>query len=353
MLPLCRVCLLHIPTSGERDGATRRTLPCKTFKPRKKTWVRRFCRILTHPPLFSLQKIVYPLTLTTLIRRIDFPPNVDRIVLGLLALGFCVLYIPSYDDVARSIWTTDEQGHGPIILVVSLWLLYRQRHALAALPSQPSLIYGVPLVALALVAYTVGRAQSFLMIEVGSQIILLCGLTLCFLGKRGLRLIWFPLFFLAFMTPLPEVLVATVTAPLKTAVSTVSANLLYALGYPVSRTGVILNAGQYQLMVADACAGLNSMFTLEALGLLYMNLMQYTSAARNITLSVLVIPIAFCANIVRVSILVLVTYHFGDRAGHVVHDKAGWVLFFVGLVLVLVTDHVLGWIFKPNKEVQP
>nr|WP_315490900.1 exosortase B [uncultured Rhodoferax sp.] len=276
-----------------------------------------------------------------------FPPGIDRIVLSLLLLGFFILYVPSYLDVARTVWTTDEQGHGPIILAVSLWLLYNQRHALAELPPQPAWGLGLPLLVVGLVLYALGRSQTFLGIEVGSQIILLCALTLGFLGKRALRLIWFPLFFLAFMTPLPEVLVASVTAPLKSAVSTVSANLLYALGYPVSRAGVILNVGQYQLLVADACAGLNSMFTLEALGLLYMNLMQYTSVARNVTLSILVIPIAFFANVVRVIVLVLVTYHFGDAAGQgFVHGFAGMVLFLVGLVLVLFTDYLLGWFFK-------
>jgi exosortase B len=284
-----------------------------------------------------------------------FPPGIDRIVLTLLMLGFFILYVPSYLDVARTVWTTDEQGHGPIILAVSLWLLYNQRHALAELPPQPAWGLGLPLLVVGLVLYALGRSQSFLGMEVGSQIVLLCALTLGFLGKRALRLIWFPLFFLAFMTPLPEVLVASVTAPLKSAVSTVSANLLYALGYPVSRAGVILNVGQYQLLVADACAGLNSMFTLEALGLLYMNLMQYTSVARNVTLSILVIPIAFFANVVRVIVLVLVTYHFGDAAGQgFVHGFAGMVLFLVGLVLVLFTDYLLGWFFKepPRAGVQ-
>ena len=284
---------------------------------------------------------------TTAGRDAVFPPGIDRIVLSLLLVGFFILYVPSYLDVARTVWTTDEQGHGPIILAVSLWLLYNHRHALAALPAQPAWGLGLPLLVVGLVLYVLGRSQSFLGIEVGSQIVLLCALTLGFLGKRALRLIWFPLFFLAFMTPLPEVLVASVTAPLKSAVSTVSANLLYALGYPVSRAGVILNVGQYQLLVADACAGLNSMFTLEALGLLYMNLMQYTSVARNVTLSILVIPIAFFANVVRVIVLVLVTYHFGDAAGQgFVHGFAGMVLFLVGLVLVLFTDYLLGWFFK-------
>jgi exosortase B len=146
-----------------------------------------------------------------------------------------------------------------------------------------------------------------------------------------------------FMVPLPSILVQIVTVPLKMAVSFCAEAILYAMGYPVARTGVVISVGQYQLLVADACAGLNSMFTLEALGLLYLNLMNYKSMARNVTLAILIIPISFCANIIRVMILVLVTYHFGDSAGQgFVHGFAGMVLFMVALVLILATDSLLG-----------
>lgn len=275
------------------------------------------------------------------------PKGADLIALGLLLLGFVVMYWPAYVELAHTIWSTDEQGHGPIILAVSVWLFYNYRHELAALKPEPMPVVGGVVLALGLAAYVLGRSQSFLGLMVGSQLFVITSLILLFMGRRALRLVWFPLFFLVFMTPFPEALVATVTGPLKSAVSLVAADLLYALGYPVSRVGVILNVGQYQLLVADACAGLNSMFTLEALGLLYMNLMKYTSVARNVTLAILVVPIAFGANIVRVMILVLVTYHFGDAAGQgFVHSFAGMVLFMVGLVFVLLTDYALGFVFK-------
>ena len=192
------------------------------------------------------------------------------------------------------------------------------------------------------------------MFQVGSQIPLLAALLLLFGGAGALRAAWFPLFFLIFMVPLPEALVASITGPLKSAVSAVASELLHALGYPVGRSGVVLTVGQYQLLVADACAGLNSIFTLEALGLLYMNLMRYTSAARNLTLALLLVPVAFAANIVRVMILVLVTYHFGDAAGQgFVHDFAGIVLFVVSLVFMLLLDRVLGLFFAGAREARP
>lgn len=278
------------------------------------------------------------------------PQGADAVTLILVLAGFALLYVPTYLDLSSTIWASDEQGHGPIILGVSLWLLFQLRHKLAELPSQPRPVLGGVLFVFGLLLYVLGRTQAVIIFEVGSQIAVIASLLLLFKGTRAVRLAWFPLFFLIFMVPLPGSLVAALTTPLKAAVSYIAEVLMYHLGYPIARSGVVLHVGQYQLLVADACAGLNSMFTLEALGLLYMNLMGYTSVARNITLAVLVIPIAFVANVVRVMILILVTYHFGDEAGQgFVHDFAGMVLFLVGLVLMLATDKLLG-LFIPSQR---
>ena len=275
----------------------------------------------------------------------------DVIVVGLLLLGLAAMYIPSYIMLAERVWSTDEQGHGPIILAVSIYLIYAKRHELAALEPAPDYWLGAPLLAVALLMYVLGRSQFIMFLEIFSQIVMLVALALLFMGRRALRIVWFPLFFMLFMVPLPGTLVAAVTAPLKSAVSAVAASLLYHLGYPVGRAGVVLTVGQYELLVADACAGLNSMFTLEALGLLYMNLMRYTNVLRNVVLAVLIIPIAFVANIARVMILVLVTYYFGDEAGQgFIHGFAGMVLFMVGLMLMLAVDRVLSVIFKGRNQ---
>lgn len=278
------------------------------------------------------------------------PEGFDAVAFVLLASGFALMYGPAYAELATTVWATDEQGHGPIILAVGAWLLFRRRHDLASIPSCPLPWMGWSTLILALAMYAVGRSQDVIMLAIGSQIPLLISFLLLFKGARALRLAWFPLFFLLFMVPLPEALVAAVTAPLKSAVSAVASSLLYQLGYPVGRSGVVMTVGPYQLLVADACAGLNSMFTLEALGMLYMNLMNYTSVSRNVALAVLLVPIAFAANIVRVMILVLITYHFGDEAGQgFVHGFAGMVLFMVALGMMLVVDKLLG-LFLPARR---
>jgi exosortase B len=289
-----------------------------------------------------------PLSRSENARRL--PQGVDLPALLLVVVGLLVAYAPEYLELSRTIWRTDEQGHGPIIFAVSLWLLYNLRHVVVALPARPATFSGGLVLLIGALLYAFGRSQDIWIFSIGSQVWVIAGLALLFKGWRGLRLIWFPLFFMLFMVPLPEALVAAVTAPLKSAVSLVASNLLYAAGYPVGRSGVMLTVGQYQLMVADACAGLNSMFTLEALGMLYMNLMRYTSVARNVTLAMMLVPIAFCANIGRVMILVLVTYYFGDAAGQgFVHGFAGMVLFLLALMLMLALDKLLNVFFKPAR----
>ena len=134
----------------------------------------------------------------------------------------------------------------------------------------------------ALLMYALGRSQDILIFEIGSVIWLLIGLCLLQRGVAALKAQWFALFFMLFMVPLPGQFVDLVTLPMKMAVSYVAEVVLYAVGYPIGRNGVILQIGRYMLLVADACAGLHTLLTLEALGLLYLNLVRRDSLFRNV-----------------------------------------------------------------------
>lgn len=264
------------------------------------------------------------------------------VTLALWVIGLIALYGPTYWRLSETVWADDEQGHGPIILAVSIWLLAGKVRAFKFQENDSSSASAWPMLALALLMYVLGRSQSIWFLEVGSQIPLLAALALLLGGARLLRTVWFPVAFLTFMVPLPEALVAALTAPLKQAVAASASGILYNLGYPVGRSGVILTIAQFQLFVADACAGLNSIFTLEALGLLYMHIVGHKSPSRNLLLAALLVPISFCANVVRVVALVLVTFYFGDAAAQgFTHAFAGLLLFAVALCLMLAVDNLI------------
>jgi exosortase B len=267
---------------------------------------------------------------------------------ALALAGLAALYSPTFRDLAQGVWSTEEQGHGPVVLLLCLWLFWRQRAALAAdVPEARSwpAAWGWAVLGLALALHVFGRSQRILSVQTLSLIPALVAVLLLLRGARPLRAVWFPLFFLLFLVPLPAAFVEAVTQPMKLAVSSVAADLLYGVGYPVARSGVILQVGPYQLLVADACAGLYTLFTLEAMGLLYLNLVRSPSLLRNLTLAVLIVPISFVANVIRVVALTLITYHLGDAAGQgFLHNLAGLVLFLSALLLIIACDSVLQWI---------
>lgn len=261
----------------------------------------------------------------------------------IVALGLAAMYVPSFVDLFRGLWRQDEQAHGPIVLAISCWLFYRKwPEAMRLCEGKCASVWGWPIFLLGLFFYVVGRSQDILILEVGSLIWLIAALLTLLKGAAALKAQWFPLFFMIFMIPLPSPFVDAVTMPMKMAVSYAAETILYDVGYPIARQGVILQIGQYKLLVADACAGLHTLFTLEALGLLYLNLVRHNSAFRNISLAILIIPISFTANVIRVMVLTLITYHFGDEAGQgFLHGFAGMVLFLSALLLIIGVDSLL------------
>ena len=258
-------------------------------------------------------------------------------------VGALAMYGPMYYGMAGSIWQREEYAHGPIVLAVCLWLFWRSRSALLEEDGPRATILGAALIALGLVLFVVGATVHIAFFQAGSQIPLFAGVILSLVGWSAFRKLWVVLFFLIFVVPLPGFLLDTLTGSLKQQVSVIVEQLLYATGYPIARQGVILSVGPYQMEVANACSGLNSMYSLTAIGILYLYLMRHTSWTRNAILVLSIWPIAFVANILRVVTLVLVTFYFGDEAGQgFFHGFAGIMLFTVAMGMMFGLDSLLG-----------
>ncbi|QZA78230.1 exosortase B [Deefgea tanakiae] len=266
-----------------------------------------------------------------------------------ILIGLLIMFVPAFWWLSQNSWSQENQGHAPIVFAIALWLIYRSNNAICRLiiEAKTNPFTGWLVLLFGCLCYILGKALTIDLIIASSFIIVLIGVLLLIGGWAAVRALWFPLFFMFFMLPLPNALVTALTLPMKTVVSYFSEIILYQLGYPVSRSGVIIQIGQYQMLVADACAGLHTLFTLEAIGLLYLNLMGYKNALRNIIVALMVIPISLAANTVRVIVLILITYHFGDEAGQgFLHGFAGIVLFGVALFLLMSFDGLLGVILK-------
>lgn len=268
-----------------------------------------------------------------------------------ILLGLLALYIPTFYGLFKGLWSTEEQLHGPIIFTLSIWLIYQKWPLInGKIKDSHTSVMGWIFLIIGLVSYFIGRSQQIYLFEVGSFIWVIAAILQIKLGTSALKVMWFPLFFMLFMIPLPGTIVIMLTMPMKMAVSYVSENILYWAGYPIARNGVILQIGQYQLLVADACAGLQTLFTLEALGLFYLNIVHHTSVFRNAMLAILIAPISFVANVIRVISLTLITYYMGEESGQgFLHGFAGMVLFLSALLLIIGIDKLLQFIVNNRK----
>lgn len=257
-------------------------------------------------------------------------------------IALAVLAIPTILDLGQQVWSTETGAQGPIILFTGAWLVWRQLPDLRrnALPGSAWLTAFLLVAGLA--TYIFGRAYDFISIQTAGLYGVGLAFAYSYFGLRALLKIWFPLLYLAFMIPPPGWVIDSITAPLKAFVSLASTDILQACGVPVIREGVALYVEQYQLLVEDACSGMNSLTGLIAISLFYIYLLRNASWRYSLVLVAMVIPIAIVANIIRIMILILLTYFFGDGiAQSFLHMSAGMFLFALALALVFTIDHLL------------
>jgi exosortase B len=265
---------------------------------------------------------------------------------ALLGASVAVLLVPSYVDVYRVFWRLERGAQGPVILALIGWLIWRERHALRRFAARPPLLPGVLPLAVGLVLYILGRSQSIYSLEIAAQIPVMLGICWLLWGAQGVRRLWFPIALLVFVVPIPGSMLDPLLLPLKNWVSSSVDGLLHWLGYPIARSGVLLVIGPYRLLIADACSGLNSMVALSGVGLLYVYLADHPGRWRNVALLASILPIAFAANIVRVLLLVLITYYNGEAAGSTFHDHAGVLEVLLAFGAFFTLDRLLGWLGK-------
>ena len=266
-------------------------------------------------------------------RRFITPANL------MLALGCAALVLPTMVQVARDSWSTEQGGHGPLVLATGLWALWREirghNFKIRPGPLIPSLL----LLGLTLSLFVVARITGILEVEAFAMYAALISGAYMLCGSALLRAIWFPLVYLAFTLPPPDTVVTAVTQPIKIAISEGAVSFLYLLGYPVASSGVTIQIAQYQLLVAAACAGLNSIVTLTALCVFYVYLRHRSNPIAFLVIALAAVPVAIISNFIRVLVLVLVTYYLGDAAAQgFLHEFAGLLMFSVALITIFGID---------------
>ena len=271
----------------------------------------------------------------------------------LLAASFVAAYFPTVSRLIDGPWQTEQEGHGPLIIAASLWLVWQSREQLKAVELAPAPILGWTVLLFGLLLMFLARTQDVLPAEAFSIIPVIVGCVLLAAGWPTLRILAFPIGFLIFAVPVPDWIIDAATVPLKVFISNSVTKILYAAGFPIAQNGVMIMIGSYQLLVKDACSGMNSIFALSAIGVFYAYAFRWEQKARALILLASIIPITIAANFIRVISLVLIAYYGGpDMLEGTVHDLTGIGLFVVAVVLLFLLDAILGFSIETVKRVR-
>ncbi len=262
----------------------------------------------------------------------------------LLIVLLIALYAPNAEKLFRHAWPLVDYSHAPFILPVSLWLAWRKRaeikRALGAGENSPAL-WSLPVLVLGLLLFLFGWRQDYLSVTTFSLIPILFGLTGFVYGTAIVKLVWFPILYLAFLVPPPIGMLDSATLPMRHIASVGAEFVLKLLHYPITRQGLLLSVGGHDLFLGQPCSGFHSLITMLALGTAYVHLTR-TSRLRGAILVTAIIPFALIGNISRIVVLCLITVHFGKEAGEgFFHNFSGLVVFVVMILCLIFLNHRL------------
>ena len=275
------------------------------------------------------------------------PWNATTVLAALVLLaGALAVALPTMLMVARESWATEQGAHGPIVLLTGVWLLFHAWKDVGPIAPPPwwrPVAVMIPL----LIIYVLARISQVVEIEGYVMYAVLLSGFYALVGGAVMRRLAFPLFYMAFVFPPPDTVVYALTLPMKIAITETAVALLSLFGYPIGYTGVWIQIGQYQLLVAAACAGLNSIISLSVLSTFYIYVRHAGNGLRAVVLALFIVPVAMAANFVRVLILILLTYYAGEAAAQgFLHNFAGLTMFAAALLILFGIDSAVGPILR-------
>lgn len=231
-------------------------------------------------------------------------------------------------------WYADENyGHGFFVPLISLYLIWQQRHRLREKRLQGSW-WGVPVLLIGVGLYLIGELATLYVAVHLSLWVVLIGLTLAAIGGEGMRIIAFPLFYLLAMIPLPDFLYQGLSGWLQLVSSALGVGCLQVIGVTAFREGNVIDLGPIQLQVVEACSGLRYLFPLAALALICAYLFREKPWKRAI-LFLSSFPIAIFLNGFRIGMTGLLVDLYGTQTAEgFFHGFSGWLLFVSSLSIL-------------------
>jgi exosortase D (VPLPA-CTERM-specific) len=259
--------------------------------------------------------------------------------LSAIAVSFLLLILIYFDGLEYMVqwWSTrEEYGHGYIIPLVTLFLIWQKTDELEKMEFTQSWL-GVFILLISLALFYLGELSSIYTLVQYAFLISLYGVALSILGWRQLKIILIPLIMLVFMIPLPNFIFNNLSSQLQLISSELGVAFIRLFDISVYLEGNVIDLGKMKLQVVEACSGLNYLFPLMTLG--FIAAYFFTGELwKKAIIFLTTIPITVIMNSLRIGAIGITVEYWGqEMAEGVLHDFEGWVVF-MGCIGILIIE---------------
>jgi exosortase len=264
---------------------------------------------------------------------------------------FAALYAPIFYELYQFRWDKVDYTHAYFIFPISIWLVWRTRSKIREnISRNGGNKAGLIVLFFGILVYIFGRRQDYLVASTFSLIPLLFGLIIYVYGYKIARLLTFPILYLVLLIPPPFAILDSITLPMRYGASSAAEFILQTLGYPVSRDGLLLKIGYFDIFMGAPCSGFRSLITMISLVLVYVYIIK-GSMMKKLALTSFIVPFALLGNLARIVTLCLITFYFGEEAGQgFFHNFSGIVIFIITISGLMGIESVLDKIAQKRQQ---
>ena len=273
---------------------------------------------------------------------------------GLLAAGACVLlaHLPLVAVHAQQLWIRPHYQFFPLVLLGAAVLAWSRRGQVGSLTPGSAVRTSLVLAAAWILLAAAELLYSSWLAAVACLVVV-AALLYGIVGGRLLRLLLPAWALLWLAIPPPFGLDSLLVRSLQTLTTRWSSGVLDLLRVYHVMEGNVVEVGGRRLLVEEACAGINSLFSVLACTLFFVLLVR-RPPLRAFLLTLAAVAWVLLANVGRV---VTVAY-FSARGGVNLadgwrHDALGLLLFALALVMIWSTDRLLLFLSRPRSPAAP
>lgn len=259
-----------------------------------------------------------------------------------------LLFLIYWDGLAlmASWWEREEYSHGYMIPMVAAFIVYQRINELPGAIKYGGTWLGLLGLLAGLAGFVLGELSAIYTVLQYAFLLALFALVLSFWGWGGIRVTWVAFIYLIFMIPLPNFIYNNLSSELQLWSSQLGVWVIRLFDVSVFLQGNVIDLGNYQLQVVEACSGLRYLFPLMSFGFLIAYLYRGPFWQRAL-LFLSTMPITVLMNSFRIGVIGVTVDRWGiEMAEGFLHDFEGWVVFMACVGILLLEIALFHWLSR-------